>query len=75
MRELEVIPHPSMRISILQLNARFQVRFEAGPMEQIYKLDAEAYSTIDAVKLYVNETFIENVRGIFNSMYTLYTNG
>jgi hypothetical protein len=73
MRELEVIPHPTMRISILQFNSRFQVRFEAGPMEQIYKFDAALYKDLNAVKLALNETFINHVRSVFNTMYTLYS--
>lgn len=73
MRELEVIPHPTMRISILQFNSRFQVRFEAGPMEQIYKFDTALYKDLNAVKTALNDAFIDHVRGVFNSMYTLYS--
>lgn len=73
MRELEVIPHPTMRISILQFNSCFQVRFEAGPMEQIYKFDAVLYNDLNAVKSALNDSFIDHVRSVFNSMYTLYS--
>jgi hypothetical protein len=72
MRELETIPHPSMRISILQMNQRFQVRFEAGFMEQIYKFDTETCPTLNELKKKITPEFIESVRNQFNSMYLLY---
>ena len=37
MRIIDTIPHPSITISIFQMNDKYQVKFEAGPMEQTFK--------------------------------------
>jgi hypothetical protein len=39
MRVLETIPHPSITITIFQMNDKFIVKFEAGPMEQVFKFN------------------------------------
>ena len=43
MRIIDSIPHQSMTISIFQMNDKYQVKFEAGPMEQIFKFNVEEY--------------------------------
>lgn len=69
MRVVEVIPHPSMAISIFQMNDKYIVKFEAGPMEQAFKFRLEDVKGIDGLKLLVNADFIEKVRLRFNEMY------
>lgn len=68
MRVIEVIPHPSITIQIFQMNGKFIVKFEAGPMEQVFKFGDEI-KTIDAIKKLINDEFIEKVRLRFNEMY------
>jgi len=69
MRIIDSIPHPSMSISIFQMNDKFIVKFEAGPMEQAFKFYTEDVKSVDGVKKLINEVFIETVRVRFNEMF------
>jgi hypothetical protein len=69
MRIIDSIPHPSMSISIFQMNDKFIVKFEAGPMEQAFKFYSEDVKSVDGLKKLINEAFIETVRVRFNEMF------
>lgn len=69
MRIIDSIPHPSMSISIFQMNDKFIVKFEAGPMEQAFKFYTEDVKSVDGLKKLINESFIETVRVRFNDMF------
>ncbi len=69
MRIIDTIPHPSITISIFQMNDKFIVKFEAGPMEQAFKFDAADVKSLEGLKQIINTEFIETVRKRFNEMY------
>ena len=69
MRIIDTIPHPSISISIFQMNDKFIVKFEAGPMEQAFKFYTEDVKSVDGLKKLINEVFIETVRLRFNEMF------
>jgi len=69
MRIIDSIPHPSISISIFQMNDKFIVKFEAGPMEQAFKFYTEDVKSVERLKAIVNEDFIEKVRLRFNDMF------
>jgi hypothetical protein len=69
MRIIDSIPHPSMAISIFQMNDKFIVKFEAGPMEQAFKFYTEEVRSVDGLKKIIDDTFIETVRRRFNEMF------
>ncbi len=69
MRIIDSIPHPSISISIFQMNDKFIVKFEAGPMEQAFKFHTEEVKSVDNLKTIINEAFIEKVRLRFNEMF------
>lgn len=69
MRIIDSIPHPSMSISIFQMNDKFIVKFEAGPMEQAFKFFTDDVKSVDGLKKLINEAFIETVRLRFNEMF------
>lgn len=69
MRIIDSIPHPSISISIFQMNDKFIVKFEAGPMEQAFKFYTEDVKSVERLKAIVNEDFIEKVRVRFNDMF------
>jgi hypothetical protein len=69
MRVIETIPHRSITISIFQMNNKHIVKFEAGPMEQVFKFDIEIVKSLEELKQIINEEFIEKVRLRFNEMY------
>lgn len=55
MRIIQTIEHPKMRISIFQMNQKFILKFEFGPLEQSYKFDELDFAGV--------EDFIEQVSG------------
>lgn len=74
MRIIDSIPHPSINISIFQMNDKFIVKFEAGPMEQAFKFDTAEVKNTSELKQLVNTEFIEKVRARFNDMFLQYKN-
>ena len=69
MRVVATIPHQSITISIFQMNEKFLVKFEAGPMEQTFKFTTEEADSIEKIKSIVNQEFVERVRLRFNDMF------
>ena len=69
MRVIGNIPHPSLSITIFSMNDKYQIRFEAGPMEQIYKIPQKEVNGVEGIKKMVDDDFIEKVRSHFNEMY------
>ena len=69
MRIIDSIPHPSISISIFQMNDKYIVKFEAGPMEQAFKFYTEDVKSVDGLKKLINDSFIETVRVRFNEMF------
>jgi hypothetical protein len=69
MRVIDSIAHESMTISIMQMNDKFMVRFEAGPMEQIFKFYVEDVKSVDGLKKRITPDFIETTRKRFNEMF------
>jgi hypothetical protein len=69
MRIIDSIPHESMTISIFQMNDKFSVKFEAGPMEQHFKFHVEDVKNVANLKTLINAEFIETTRKRFNDMF------
>lgn len=69
MRIIDSIPHQSMTISIFQMNDKYQVKFEAGPMEQTFKFSIEDVRGVENLKKMINEDFMEKTRLRFNDMF------
>lgn len=69
MRIVDSIPHESMTISIFQMNDKFQVRFEAGMMEQTFKFTSTDVGGLDGLKKLIDENFISKTRARFNDMF------
>lgn len=69
MRIIDTIPHPSITISVFQMNDKYIVKFEAGPMEQAFKFDIQQAKSVENLKKMINTEFIETVRERFNQMY------
>ncbi|MCU0360614.1 MAG: hypothetical protein MUF75_07845 [Bacteroidia bacterium] len=69
MRVVDTIPHESMSITIMHMNDKYQVRFEAGPMEQIFKFSVEEVGSLEGLKKRIDESFIATTRKRFNDMF------
>jgi len=69
MRIIANIPHPKITISIFSMNDKYLVKFEAGPMEQIFKLFHDEVNGVEGVKKIVDDEFLEKVMERFNEMF------
>jgi len=69
MRIIDSIPHPSISISIFQMNDKYIVKFEAGPMEQAFKFNNEQVGSLENLKTMINTDFISKVHARFNDMF------
>ena len=69
MRIIGNIPHPKISISIFSMNDKYQVKFEAGPMEQIFKLSHTEVNGIEGIQKLVDEEFLQKITDRFNEMY------
>lgn len=69
MRIIANIPHPKLTISIFSMNDKYQVKFEAGPMEQIYKLSHAEVDGVEGIRKMVDDVFLEQILNRFNEMY------
>ena len=69
MRIIATIPHPKLTISIFSMNDKYQIKFEAGPMEQIYKITHAEVNGIEGIKKLVDDAFLEQILNRFNEMF------
>lgn len=72
MRIIANIPHPKLTISIFSMNDKYQVKFEAGPMEQTYKLSHSEIDGVEGIKKMVDDAFLEQIIARFNGMFLAY---
>ena len=71
MRVIDTIPHPQLRISIFEMNAKYLVKFEAGPYEQTYKVERSECSGLEELKTHVNDTLLVEVAACFRKMHEI----
>ena len=69
MRVIGNIPHPTITISIFAMNDKYQIRFEAGPMEQIFKIPQTEVNGLEGINKLVDEEFLQKIMDRFNEMY------
>lgn len=69
MRIVGRIPHPEFSISVFEMNEKFVIKFEAGPMEQTYKFLKEGLGSMESIEALFDETFLDNIRSRFEGMY------
>lgn len=69
MRIIDSIPHESMTISIFHMNDKYMVKFEAGPMEQVFKFTVGEMGSVENLKSKISTDFIETTRKRFNDMF------
>lgn len=69
MRVIGNIPHPKISITIFSMNDKYQVKFEAGPMEQIFKIPHSEVNGVEGIQKLVDEEFLKKVMDRFNEMF------
>lgn len=58
MRVIAEIPHPQIKITVFAWNAKYIMKLEAGPYEQIYKVNETDVNGLNQIKELLNEDFI-----------------
>jgi len=72
MRIVGEIQHPVMKVTIFHMNERYSVKLESGLYEQTYKFrSGEGLNTVEDVKQFVDEEFMEAVLQNFQLMNKL----
>lgn len=67
MKIIETVSHPQLKISIFGMNDKYQIKFEAGPYEQTYKIAQDEVS-LDGLRKMIDESFCDEVIQIFRQM-------
>lgn len=69
MRVIAELPHPEFKISILNMNNRYQVKIEQANLEQIYKIaDIDLLDGVNSVFELLDEEFLKAVAARFAEM-------
>ena len=69
MRIIGYIEHPSIKITVFNMDNKFSIKFETGMYEQTYKIrPMHSISGIEEIKKLVDAAFIEEVLQQFGVM-------
>ncbi|MEZ5004229.1 MAG: hypothetical protein R2730_14455 [Chitinophagales bacterium] len=69
MRIIGSIPHPVLKITVFQLNMKFAVKFEAGMMEQTYKIrESDSINKLSDIDVLIDDQFKDQVLEQFKEM-------
>ena len=58
MRIVATIPHPEIRVSIFQMNQKYILKLEWGPLEQAFKWDEYDFAGIEDFTQFVTNSNI-----------------
>jgi hypothetical protein len=73
MRIIAELPHPDLKISILNMNQKFIVKIEQGALEQSYKIpEMDLTDGVNSVFELLDEEFLNKVGARFKEMRTDY---
>jgi len=61
--------HPKMATTIFHMNDKFIIKFEAGNMEQTFKVSQSEVPGIEAIDKMLDDVFIKRVIERFNEMF------
>ena len=68
MRVVKEIPHPELKITVFQWNNRYLIKFEAGLLEQTYKVNEYDVTSEDEMLSILSNEFLNEVILSFQSM-------
>lgn len=60
MRLVGQIPHPRLKISVFNYNAKYIIEVEIGPFKQTYKIPETEVSGMNEIQRLVDAEFIES---------------
>ncbi|MBX0291129.1 hypothetical protein K3G63_11795 [Hymenobacter sp. HSC-4F20] len=68
MRQLAIIPHPTVKITLFSWNGKYLIKLEKGPLEQTYKVSELDLTSEDDIHLLLDEEFIQAAVQRFTGM-------
>ncbi|HTH56165.1 MAG TPA: hypothetical protein VL728_08965 [Cyclobacteriaceae bacterium] len=68
MRVVGEIAHPELKITIFHWNNRYLIKFEAGLLEQTFKIHEYDVASEEELKKIVSEEFVKAAIARFNEM-------
>lgn len=73
MRIAGYIEHPTLKITIFQMDNRFTVKFEDGKHEQAYKFRTGTYiNSVNDIRRLVDTTFIEEAMNEMGRLHRIH---
>lgn len=69
MRFIKEIPNDYCKVSLFGFNNKFIIKFEAGMLEQIFKVSEMDVSGEDEIEEMLGDTFMQRVMNRFKEMY------
>lgn len=69
MRVIGNISHPKITITVFSLNDKYQVKFEAGSMEQTFKIAQNEINGMEGIKKLLDAEFMQKIMERFNEMF------
>ena len=75
MRILGNIDHPSLKITVFQMDNKVSIKFETGLYEQTYKFrEREELKNLESIKQMIDGNFVNNVLHEFQKMHSIKNN-
>jgi hypothetical protein len=69
MRTIAELPYPAFKLTLFGMNQKFILKFEQGPLEQVYKVsEMDVTGGVDGVFQLVDDVFIKAVETQFECM-------
>lgn len=68
MRIIDQIPHEACRITLFEWNGKYLVKFERGFVELTYKVSQMEVSSVDELKVFIDDTFLKEALLQLNQM-------
>lgn len=59
MRQLAIIPHPDVRITLFSWNGKYLIKLEKGPFEQTYKVSELDLTGEEDIHLLLDPEFVQ----------------
>lgn len=69
MRFIKDLPNDYCKVSLFSWNNKFIIKFEAGMLEQIFKVSEMDVSGEDEIEEMLGDTFMQRVMNRFKEMY------
>ncbi len=69
MRTIETITNDVFTITIFDLNEKYVVKLEGGPIEQVFKLKKESVKGLDGLKQILDQHYLDRAREIHNELF------